>query len=93
MDQVIHDIALQNLPVVFLVDRAGLVGADGPTHHGVFDTGFLADVPNAIVWNPRNGDELQAMMAEAYSRQDLLEGTGIYSLSKSQNGLWHCGEV
>jgi 1-deoxy-D-xylulose-5-phosphate synthase len=74
MDQVIHDIALQNLPVVFLVDRAGLVGADGPTHHGVFDAGFLADVPNATVWNPRNGDELQAMMAEAYSRQDLLEG-------------------
>lgn len=74
MDQVIHDIALQNLPVIFLVDRAGLVGADGPTHHGVFDAGFLMDVPNATVWNPRNGDELQAMMAEAASKQDAMEG-------------------
>ena len=74
MDQVIHDIALQNLPVIFLVDRAGLVGADGPTHHGVFDAGFLADVPNATIWNPRNGDELQAMMAKAASVQDALEG-------------------
>ncbi|HCP40461.1 MAG TPA: hypothetical protein DIT65_01595 [Cryomorphaceae bacterium] len=74
MDQVIHDIALQNLPVIFLVDRAGLVGADGPTHHGVFDAGFLADVPNTTIWNPRNGDELQAMMVEAASIQDSLEG-------------------
>jgi 1-deoxy-D-xylulose-5-phosphate synthase len=90
MDQVIHDIALQNLPVVFLVDRAGLVGADGPTHHGVLDAGFLADVPNATVWNPRNGDELQAMMTEAYSKQDSLEGPIFIRYPKAKTV---CGTV
>lgn len=74
IDQIIHDIALQNLPVVFLVDRAGLVGADGPTHHGVFDLGFLMDVPNATIWNPRNGDELQAMIFNASEVQMKLDG-------------------
>ncbi len=74
IDQIIHDVALQNLPVVFLVDRAGLVGADGPTHHGVFDLGFLMDVPNVTIWNPRNGDELQAMILNASEVQMKLDG-------------------
>ena len=74
IDQIIHDVALQNLPVVFLVDRAGLVGADGPTHHGVFDPGFLMDVPNVTIWNPRNGDELQAMIFNASELQMKLDG-------------------
>ena len=74
IDQVIHDVALQDLPLVFLVDRAGIVGADGPTHHGVFDLGFLMDVPNVTVWNPRNGDELQAMIYKAWEIQSELNG-------------------
>ena len=48
-DQVVHDVALQNLPVRFAIDRAGLVGADGATHAGAFDIGYLADLPNLIV--------------------------------------------
>ena len=63
-DQVVHDVVLQGLPVVFLVDRAGLVGADGPTHHGVFDQGLLMDLPGVTVWNPRNGEVLRAMLQE-----------------------------
>ena len=67
-DQIIHDIALQQLAVVFLVDRAGLVGSDGPTHHGVFDGDFLMNIPGATVWSPRNGNELQGMLLEAAAR-------------------------
>lgn len=64
-DSFVHDVALQKLPVVFLVDRAGLVGPDGPTHHGTFDLGFLMDVPHTTVWNPMDGVELMAMMDAA----------------------------
>lgn len=53
-DQVIHDVALQNIPVIFCLDRAGLVGEDGPTHHGVFDIAFLRCVPNLTIFAPRN---------------------------------------
>ena len=67
-DQIIHDIALQQLPVVFLVDRAGLVGSDGPTHHGVFDADFLMNIPGVTVWSPRNGNELQGMLLEVAAR-------------------------
>jgi len=63
-DQIVHDVVLQGLPVVFLVDRAGLVGADGPTHHGVFDQGLLMDLPGVVVWNPRNGEALRGMLQE-----------------------------
>ncbi len=61
-DMLIHDIALQDLPVVICMDRAGLVGADGPTHHGVFDLSFMRTIPNAIVVAPKDGDELRAMI-------------------------------
>ncbi|MBL7158201.1 MAG: 1-deoxy-D-xylulose-5-phosphate synthase [Candidatus Omnitrophica bacterium] len=61
-DQIIHDVALQNLPVVFCIDRAGLVGEDGPTHHGVFDIAYLRHVPNLILMAPRDGLELRAML-------------------------------
>ncbi len=89
IDQVIHDVALQELPVVFLVDRAGIVGADGPTHHGVFDLGFLMDVPNVSVWNPRNGDELQAMIYKAWEIQSELNGPLFirYPKAKTSCGL------
>ncbi len=61
-DQLIHDIALQNLPVIFAIDRAGLVGGDGPTHAGVFDLSYLRLVPNIIVMAPKDGPELAAML-------------------------------
>lgn len=58
-DQLIHDIALQKLPVIFAIDRAGLVGEDGPTHHGVFDMAFMQTVPNMAIISPRNQQELR----------------------------------
>jgi len=64
-DQVIHDVALQNLPVIFCLDRAGLVGEDGASHHGVFDLAFLRCIPNLIIFAPRNEIELRNMMYTA----------------------------
>ena len=64
-DQVIHDVALQNLPVVFCLDRAGLVGEDGATHHGVFDLTYLRAIPNMMVFAPRNEMELRNIMYTA----------------------------
>ena len=64
-DQVIHDVALQNLPVIFCLDRAGLVGEDGPTHHGVFDLAYLRCVPNFIVYAPLNEIDLQNILYTA----------------------------
>lgn len=64
-DQVIHDVALQNLPVVFCIDRAGLVGEDGATHHGVFDLAYLRCIPNLIVFAPRNEIELRNILYTA----------------------------
>ncbi|MGN1266938.1 MAG: 1-deoxy-D-xylulose-5-phosphate synthase [Dorea sp.] len=61
-DQVIHDVALQNLPVVFAIDRAGLVGSDGETHQGVFDLSFLSHIPNMTVMTPKHKWELADMM-------------------------------
>ncbi len=64
-DQVIHDVALQKLNVVFCLDRGGLVGADGATHHGVFDISFFRPIPNLIVSSPRNEEELRNLMYTA----------------------------
>jgi 1-deoxy-D-xylulose-5-phosphate synthase len=64
-DQVIHDVALQNLPVIFCLDRAGLVGEDGATHHGIFDLAYLRAIPNMIVFAPRNEIELRNIMYTA----------------------------
>lgn len=66
-DQVIHDVCLQNLPVVFCIDRAGLVGADGETHHGNFDLSFLLPIPNLTLLSPKDGPELESMMDYALS--------------------------
>ena len=65
-DQILHDIALQNLPVVFALDRAGIVGEDGPTHHGVFDLSFLREIPHAIVAAPADENELQHLLKTAF---------------------------
>jgi len=70
-DQVIHDVALQKLPVIFCLDRAGLVGQDGPTHHGVFDMAFLRCIPNLIIFSPMNEMELRNIM---YTAQLGLDG-------------------
>lgn len=65
-DQILHDICLQKLPVVFALDRAGLVGEDGPTHHGVFDLSFLRDIPNLILAAPADENEMQHMLKTAF---------------------------
>lgn len=65
-DQVIHDVALQKLPVVFCIDRAGLVGEDGATHQGAFDLAFLRSIPDLIISSPRNEHELRNLMFTAY---------------------------
>ncbi|WP_299776790.1 1-deoxy-D-xylulose-5-phosphate synthase [uncultured Formosa sp.] len=64
-DQIIHDVALQNLPVIFCLDRAGLVGEDGATHQGVFDLAYLQCIPNLIIFAPRNEIELRNIMYTA----------------------------
>jgi len=66
-DQLIHDVALQNLPVVFAVDRGGLVGADGPTHHGTFDLSFVTCIPNMVVMTPAGEAECRRMLSTAYA--------------------------
>ncbi len=66
-DQVIHDVALQNLPVIFAIDRAGLVGEDGPTHHGVFDLSYLRSIPNFTIMAPSNENELLDMLHTAFT--------------------------
>lgn len=64
-DQIIHDICLQNLPVTLILDRAGIVGEDGPTHHGVFDLSFLRQMPNLVVMSPKDEAELRHMLYTA----------------------------
>ena len=64
-DQIIHDVALQNLPVIFCLDRAGLVGEDGATHHGVFDLAYLRCIPNMLIYAPRTEIELQNILYTA----------------------------
>ncbi len=69
-DQIIHDVALQKLHVVFALDRAGLVGADGPTHHGVFDLTYLRMIPNMVVMAPKDEAELRNMLYTAVQYKD-----------------------
>ena len=82
-DQIVHDVALQQLPVIFCIDRAGLVGEDGPTHHGVFDLAFLRSIPNVIIASPINEMELRNMMFTAYQERKqpfairYPRGTGV----------------
>ncbi len=74
-DQVIHDVALQKLPVVFCLDRAGLVGDDGATHHGTFDIAYMRPIPNLTICSPMNEEELRNMMFTAQ-----LPGMGTWSI-------------
>ncbi len=66
-DQIIHDVAITNQKVVFCIDRAGLVGEDGETHQGVFDIGYLINIPNVVIMSPANADELREMVELAYN--------------------------
>ncbi len=83
-DQIIHDVALQNLPVTFCMDRAGLSANDGPTHHGLFDLAYLRCVPNATIMQPKDEDELVDMLhtslhlgSPAFVRYPRGAGTGV----------------
>lgn len=86
-DQVIHDVALQNLPVIFCLDRAGLVGEDGATHHGVFDLAYLRCIPNLIVYSPLDEMALQNIL---YTAQLGLEHPIAirYPRGRGQNTNW-----
>jgi 1-deoxy-D-xylulose-5-phosphate synthase len=64
-DQILHDVCLQNLPVVFALDRGGIVGEDGPTHQGLFDFSYLRHIPNLVIMVPKDEDEFQHMMKTA----------------------------
>ena len=66
-DPVVHDVCLQKLPVVFCMDRAGLSGDDGPTHHGLFDIGYLRGIPEIVLMAPKDEDELADMMKTGLS--------------------------
>jgi 1-deoxy-D-xylulose-5-phosphate synthase len=70
-DQVVHDVCIQNLPVIFAMDRAGLVGSDGPTHHGVFDISYLRSLPNMVLMAPKDEGELRDML---YTASQYKEG-------------------
>ena len=69
LDHIIHDVAIQKLPVRFMLDRAGFVGADGPTHHGLYDLTYLRMIPNMTIMVPRDGQELRGMMELAYNNE------------------------
>ena len=68
VDQVMHDVAISNLPVVFCVDRAGVVGADGVTHQGLYDIAMLRCLPNVTICQPKDADDLKALLKEAFGR-------------------------
>ena len=74
VDQIIHDICLQNLPVTMISDRAGLVGEDGETHHGIFDIALFGAIPNLVFMEPKDGKELEAMLtfATVYNRPTMI---------------------
>ena len=81
-DQVLHDVCLESLPVVFAIDRGGIVGEDGPTHHGVFDYAYLRCLPNMVVMAPKDENELRHMLMTAISHDGPIalrypRGTGV----------------
>lgn len=87
-DQIVHDVAMQNLPFLFAIDRAGLVGADGETHHGVFDLSFTSHVPNLTVMSPKDGLELENMLE--FAVKNRLTATIRYPRGKAFIYLDNC---
>jgi 1-deoxy-D-xylulose-5-phosphate synthase len=97
-DQIIHDICLQNLPVTFCLDRAGLSPNDGPTHHGLFDLSYLRCIPNAIVMQPKDEDELQDMIftSTQLNQPSFIRyprGSGVGVPLKKKASLLNIGEA
>jgi len=96
-DQICHDVCLQNVPVVFAIDRAGIVGRDGPTHHGLFDIAFLRSLPNIIIMSPKNGTELKAMMEWAKEQHKPIairypRGSALSTFSKGPDAPIELGQ-
>lgn len=97
-DQIIHDVALQNLPVVFCLDRAGLVGEDGATHHGVFDIAYLRCIPNLVIFAPRDEIELRNILYTAQLGLDhpiairYPRGRGIHTNWKKPYNIIEIGK-
>jgi 1-deoxy-D-xylulose-5-phosphate synthase len=92
-DEIVHDVCLQNLHVVFALDRGGLVGADGPTHHGVFDFAYMRSIPNLVIMAPKDENELQHMLKTAIDHSGPIslryprgEGWGV-ALDDQMHGL------
>src|ERR1700684_2358808 len=100
-DQIVHDVCLQKLNVVFAMDRAGLVGDDGPTHHGVFDIAYLRPLPNIVLMAPRDEAMLVNMLGSALRYDDgpialrypRGEGTGVQLPAKPQALAIGTGEI
>ncbi|MCB1906742.1 MAG: 1-deoxy-D-xylulose-5-phosphate synthase [Rhodocyclaceae bacterium] len=99
-DQLIHDIALQNLPVTFAIDRAGLVGADGATHHGAYDLSYLQCIPNMVVMAPADENECRQMLYTAYChsgpaavRYPRGKGMGVAPLAEMTSLAIGKGEI
>lgn len=88
-DNIIHDVAIQNLPVIFCLDRAGLVGEDGPTHHGVFDMAYLRPIPNLTISSPMDEHELRRLM---YTAQLSDKGPFAIRYPRGRGSLvdWKC---
>ena len=88
VDQILHDVCMQNLPVVFAVDRAGLVGSDGETHHGCFDLSYLSMMPNMTVMAPKNKWELSDMLKFDHTPEE----PGCHPLSERRS-LYRSGRL
>ena len=96
-DQIVHDVALQKLPVIFAIDRAGLVGEDGPTHHGAFDFSYLRHIPNLTIMAPADENELVDMLHSAFSMEGPVairypRGVGEGVRIKSERQLLEPGQ-
>ncbi len=94
-DQILHDVCMQNLPVIFAIDRAGLVGQDGETHHGVFDLSYLMHMPNMTILAPKDGLELKAMFQYALTLNGPVairypRGSAYLEKSSHPEGLITC---
>ncbi|MEE9523760.1 MAG: 1-deoxy-D-xylulose-5-phosphate synthase [Thermodesulfovibrionales bacterium] len=95
-DEIIHDVCLQKLPVIFAIDRAGIVGDDGPTHHGVFDISYLRHIPNLCVMSPKSAIEMKQMFSIAlnldipsairYPRGNMIEELELLTIENVQFG-------
>ncbi|MDD2204333.1 MAG: 1-deoxy-D-xylulose-5-phosphate synthase [Bacteroidales bacterium] len=97
-DQVVHDVALQNLPVVFCIDRAGLVGEDGPTHHGTLDLAFLRSIPNMIISAPIDEYELQNLIYTAQFTKEPFairypRSRGVHKIQRTKYQLMDIGKA